>query len=393
MPGCQGRVRVKGAMIVELRSIPRMRNPSARIRRLVQLAVLVELPLLFVALFLWANWSGHTVAFDFRTVFLPAARDVVHGMSPYPSPHGPSVVAGTGFVYPPLAAFAGAPFLVVPPSIAAWLATVAMIACLVASLWLLDVRDWRCYTVLLLWRPVLFAVQSANMSLPLLLAVAIAWRYRDRARVGAVAIAAGIAAKLIVWPLLVWALATRRYRSLRDAIVVAAMLVVVPWASIGFASVTHYRELAREMTRIEGPHSYTVDTLAARLGIGGAGLALTFVLGLAILTACMIVGRRGNDETSFALAVVATLLLSPIVWLHYFVLLAAIVGVSTKRFGLVWIAPILLWLCPTATHGYAANGAVWQLALGVVAPFALFVATRIASTEPRHAFVVAGSPA
>jgi hypothetical protein len=355
----------------------------------VQLAVLGELPLLFVALFVWANWSAHGLAFDFTHAFLPAARHVVHGLDPYPSPHDPSVAAGTAFVYPPLVAFASAPLLLVPASIAMWLVTVAMIACLFGALWLLGVRDWRCYTVVLLWRPVLFAVQTANVSLPLLLTVAIAWRYRNRARVAAVAIGAGIAAKFIIWPLLVWLLATRRYRAVRDSTVAAAVCVFVPWALIGFAHFARYNELGRQVTRIEAPHGYTVDALAARLGIGGAGPALTLVLGLAILIACAIAGRRRTDETSFALAVVAVLLLSPIVWLHYFVLLAAIIAMTTKRFGPAWVAPILLWLCPTATHGNATNGTDWQLALAVVAPFALFAATRTAPIKTSVAVLVA----
>ena len=47
-----------------------------------------------------------------------------------------------------------------------------MLASLVAALWLLNVRDWRIYGVVLLWPAVIEAIQTANASLPLTLLVA-----------------------------------------------------------------------------------------------------------------------------------------------------------------------------------------------------------------------------
>ena len=51
----------------------------------------------------------------------------------------------------------------------------------VPALWLLEVRDWRVYGVVLLWPATIEAVQTANASLPLTLLVAIMWRYREHA--------------------------------------------------------------------------------------------------------------------------------------------------------------------------------------------------------------------
>ena len=44
----------------------------------------------------------------------------------------------------------------------------------------LGVRDWRCYGLLLLWPPVISAVQTGNVTLWFALAAALAWRFRDR---------------------------------------------------------------------------------------------------------------------------------------------------------------------------------------------------------------------
>ncbi len=73
------------------------------------------------------------------------------------------------------------PLTALPPSVADWLATAIVLATLVAALWVLDIRDWRVYGVVLLWPSVIEAVQTANASLPLTLLVALMWRYRDRA--------------------------------------------------------------------------------------------------------------------------------------------------------------------------------------------------------------------
>jgi membrane protein implicated in regulation of membrane protease activity len=41
-----------------------------------------------------------------------------------------------------------------------------------------------------------------------------------------------------------------------------------------------------------------------------------------------------------------SILASPIVWLHYLVLLLVPVALSRPRFGWIWLAPALLWICP-----------------------------------------------
>ena len=88
---------------------------------------------------------------------------------------------GRALFHRPIAAVLPAvPLTVVSPVAADWIATVLVLACLVAALWLLDVRDWRIYGVTLLWPAVIDAYQTANVTLPLMLLVALMWRYRDR---------------------------------------------------------------------------------------------------------------------------------------------------------------------------------------------------------------------
>ena len=56
-------------------------------------------------------------------------------------------------------------------------------------------------------------------------------------------------------------------------------------------------------------------------------------------------------RTSTACAIVAALALSPVVWLHYPVLLAVPLGIARPRFAPIWLLPIVLWVCPRAANG------------------------------------------
>ena len=89
---------------------------------------------------------------------------------------------------------------------------------------LLGVRDWRCYGLALLTAPVVDTVSLGAISSMLLLGVALAWRYRDRPFVAGAVTAVTAVAKVFVWPLFVWLLATRRFR----AALVAARSVRAP---------------------------------------------------------------------------------------------------------------------------------------------------------------------
>jgi hypothetical protein len=70
-------------------------------------------------------------------------------------------------------------------------------------------------------------------------------------------------------------------------------------------------------------------------------------LGLAALAAVVITARRNRSEAaSFTLAVATALLLTPLVWLHYFALVLVPLAVLGPSFSVVWVLPVILWVCP-----------------------------------------------
>jgi hypothetical protein len=74
-----------------------------------------------------------------------------------------------------------------------------------------------------------------------------------------------------------------------------------------------------------------------------------------LIAGCVAFDRRGNDQRSFTLAIGVSLTLTPIVWLHYFVLLLVSLPVAWPRFAPLRELPIVLWpsFHPLGPGGYA----------------------------------------
>ncbi len=146
---------------------------------------------------------------DLEYAFLPAARAVLHGHSPYTGAYAQLRQIGSAYIYPPPIAFLAVPLTALPKPAAAALFTTIMVAGTVAGLWLLGVRDRRCYALALVSHPVLAAELAGALSVLIMLVMAAAWRWRDSPSAVGCLVALAIAAKLFCWPLAVWLLLTR----------------------------------------------------------------------------------------------------------------------------------------------------------------------------------------
>jgi hypothetical protein len=332
------------------------------------------LPVLVVVALFAAAIQGDVEAMDFQQFYAAASR-IAHGQSPYA---GAPTNWGGPYPYPPLPALLTVPLTVLPFKAAALLVMATLVLVALAIPAVLGVRDWRCYGLVLLWPPVISAVQTSNLTLWLGLCAALAWRYRDRLVTVSLLVGLTLAAKFFLWPLAIWLGATRRLGAAVLSVVAGGALLVASWAVIGFAGLTDYPDVLHRLDRVVGPDSYTAYIVGRDLGVPSPlARACWLALGLAVLGAAVVVARRGNERQAFVLALAASLGLTPIVWLHYFALLLVVVALARPTLGVVWFVPLGMVLTPGSGHPTSFQTA-WTLAVAVLT---IALALRACATE------------
>jgi hypothetical protein len=311
-------------------------------------------PLALTTLYLVLVVRRGVFGYDFQHSFWPAARAVLHGENPYPPLDAHVLSKRTSFVYPPLLAIVIAPFGLLPVGVATVIAVLFVFASLPATLWVLGVRDWRCYALSLASPPMLACLQTAAISAPLALMLALAWRRRASGWATPAWIVVMIAAKLFLWPLLVWLVIVRGVRCALLTASAAAIAVVAPWL-LGFPGAQEYPRLLAMLEDIEGSHAYTPSSLALSLGAGSRLAEATSLVagGAVLLLAVSMRNRPDADRKVFTLVLFAALLLSPIVWAHYLLVLLPAMAIARPRLALVWFVPLAFrwagdtWLMPS----------------------------------------------
>jgi hypothetical protein len=252
------------------------------------------------------------------------------------------------FPYPAPVAVVLAPLGALPFEVAASLLTVASIVAMLLSLRLLGVADPRCYGLAFLWVTTLGAIRLGTLTPLLLLGIAVAWRFRDRTGIAAGALAAVVVAKLFLWPLLFWPLFTRRPRLTLWAVVTAAAAMLAGWAVLGFAGLRDYPDLLSSLSASVQGQGWSLVALGLGLGLStGVAKAVAVAVGVGLVAAAWRAGRDPlGDGRALSLALLAAIALSPIVWLHYFVLLAIPIALARPYLAGLWFAPLAFWAWP-----------------------------------------------
>jgi hypothetical protein len=273
-------------------------------------------------------------------VFLHGAGRVLDFASPY------VYNADKTFAYPPFLAWLVAPLHPLSASAAGFIWTVLSLGMIALALWLLELRDWRCYALAFVFLPTQSAIDLGTIEPLLLLAVAAAWRWRDVAWRAGAAVGAAIVLKLFLWPLALWLAFTRRVRAAVLAVGVALGLGVVSWAAIGFAGIGDYPGLLRRLADDEATSSYSVVALGVRAHLPLLAARIIAVLvTLALFAAAAWTARdqrrteRDRDIATLTIMLAAAFAASPIVWVHYFLLLLVPLSLARPRLSLLWFVP------------------------------------------------------
>ena len=322
-----------------------------------ELAVFLWIPFILFAVVVAAelHFSGSLKDWE---IFRSASHSVVHGRSPFPAAAPAALAHGDKYVYPPVTALLLTPLAVLPDLAGKALFLVLALGCVLLALRLLGVRDWRCYGLVVLTAPVVDTLSLGAISSMLLLGVALVWRYRDRPYVAGAATAVTAVAKLFVWPLFVWLLATRRFRAALLAAGTSLLLLLGGWAVIGFAGLGGYPHLLRVLTKVDAVQSYS---LAGLLRVdGGSATALSGLLAILVIGGIFLAARGPDgDRRALTIAVAGALLATPVLWLHYLDLLFVPIALVRPRLSAIWFAPLAFWATPLAHSG----GSVWRVCL------------------------------
>jgi hypothetical protein len=268
--------------------------------------------------------AGETLGYDFLAYHGAAVR-LLHGQPLYDM--GFRTTGGFGlFYYPPTFAPLILFFGLLSATTAVWAWTALLIASFGVGTAILPIsRTVRWWIVLLagLSWPFAYAVKLGQVGPVLFLLFAIGWRWLDDpVRLG-VSVALGTAIKLQPAIIFVWAALTRRWTAVAVGAVVLAALAILATVLAGPSVWSDFFTLVRQVSDpITTPHNFTPGAIAYQLGVS-AGVAGVIQLASAVvvLGAVVVAARLATAEASYLVAVIASQLLSPVLWDHYAMLL------------------------------------------------------------------------
>lgn len=359
-------------------------------RRLGRRAALLMVPALAIEQLVANAIGSGRYGGDFHGGIWPAGSAVLHGTSPYPvaDPHR-LLVLMHAFITPPPIAILAAPFSLLPFSAAIALWNLVCVVALCVALRVMGIRDKRIYLLALCSFPFWESLENGQPDGLFALAAALTWRYRD-SWPGAVAAAVLIAAKLLAWPLVIWMLVTRRFRSLKITVGSTVLILLGSWAVIGFKGLAQYPNLVAADAKAFETFPLS-NSLVEAFSSPGLSLAATRALAIAValaLCAVIVILARRSDEGWFGAALAFGVLSSPVVWFHYLVVLFVPLAFARRRPILLWAAVaysvwfILIFLHTAQGRALALAGVtVCSVAWATIKPHAAVQARR-----ERHGF-------
>jgi hypothetical protein len=320
-------------------------------------------------------------------VFLESGRQVLSHHDPYPSLQSPTLTTNSAFVYPLVVAWLFAPLAALPDWVAGPLFVTLSIAALVLGCRLAAPRSPLVPVAVVCSAGALIGLEDGTLNALLFLALACAWRWRDRPVPAGVVLALAVVAKLFLWLLLAWPLLAGRRTLTLVATGTTAGLLTVGFLAGRTGPLAFFRLLGK-LSAIESPHGKSLTALLLLLGVPRpvASVLVLALVAAALAGAWFAIRHEKLSETGlFGIVIAISILSSPIVWVHYDVLLflALLPGSNaTRKAGLLAVATWAQGLPHTvasAAHGTGHGPDWWGPVIGsAVAAVVGIVAVRSA---------------
>ena len=320
----------------------------------------VAMAVLLVLLSIWRSSTGW--GYDFAAYYDAAARIQTTG-SPYqhatlsgPFHPGP----GGLYLYAPTLAVLLQPMTGLPFDVATILWLAFRLALLVATCVLMPVSlpiRLATFGVMAITPPILEDMNLGNVSLIVTFLAVLVWRFGDRPPAGF-----ALAAAILLRPTMA-AIGLSRLLARHFGFVVwtgagLAFLVVVTLPFVGVKGWFDYVTVLRNISDVTGvKRNFDVASLALSMGAPSWLVTGLLVSGYAIAIGAILVSLRRDGEVQFAVALGASLLLTPLLWNHYMthlIVTAAFLTQRGRRFAI--LLPLVTWL-PQELLGFTAVAA------------------------------------
>ena len=318
-----------------------------------------------------------TRAYDLD-VFIRAGHAVLHGLRLYPRAGSRVLYSGYSFVYPYLAAWPFAPLATLTPGLGTAVFLALSFSAVIAATLLAAEGDPLRAVLVLCTSFTITGLQLGALSPLLFAGVVFLWRVRERPVGFALLAAPVVASKLFLAPLLVWLLLARRYRAFAWTAALTLALLGAGFA-LGPLGPWPYLHLLSQLGAHEARSGFGLIGALMNAGQTAAAAEREAILVAVLLLGCAYFHyRRSQDEAIlFCAGIVASLVLTPVLWSHYLVLLAAaLLALQAPRRWFVALA-IASWAIapPHGIHvdadlieGVASPGA-WLAVAGCIAVF------------------------
>jgi hypothetical protein len=291
-------------------------------------------------------------------VFLRAGHTLLHGGNVYPRPGTAAVYSGASFVYPYFAAW---PFVALAAVSSGFGGTVFLIAsaCAVLAACFVGPKrgPWPA-TLILCTTFTITGLQLGALSPLLFAGTVFLWHLRDRPLAFGLLAGPVLASKLFLAPLLVWLLLARRYRACAYASASIVALLILSFA-LGPIGPLQYVQVLNQLGAHEARSGFGVIGALMNVGFApAAAQASAAILTLGVFAAAYVHHRRtGNERVSFCVGIIACLILTPVLWSHYLILLpAGLIALGARRRWLVILALASWAIAPP--HGVRLNTAI-----------------------------------
>jgi hypothetical protein len=283
------------------------------------------------------------------------------------------------YMYAPTFAVLLQPLTFLPFDVATVVWLVFRLALLVATCVLMPVSTpirFATFGLVAITPPILEDMNLGNVSLIVTFLAVVAWRYTDKPA-GGFALAAAILLRPAMAAIGLSRLLARHFGTVLWTAVGLLTLAAVSLPFVGMKGWFDWVTVVRHLSDVTGVKR-NFDTASLALHMGAPSWVVTGLLlgGYVVALAAIVLSLRRDSDVQFVVALGASLLLSPLLWNHYFTHLI-VTGAFLASRGRPWaiLLPLVTWL-PQELLGFTAVAAT-------LLPFAAREANQVGATFQR----------